>query len=437
MFRVLPFTMPVYAVLLCVVAASPLAARTLEAGPEASLQSLIARAAPGDSLRIAAGRYRVHLHVTKSLTLIGTAGTVLDGEGHGNVIRVSAPDVTLRGLSIINSGHDLTTMDAGVFVDRRAGNVRIEHNSLDGNGFGIWLDGCPGPRVIDNRIHGTPQLRSQDRGNGIHLYNIHDGVIRGNEIWETRDGIYLDTTDHTLLAGNHMHDLRYGVHYMYSYNNELRDNYTHHTRTGYALMQSRHLTVVGNRSDHDRNYGILMNYITYSTIEGNVITGVHKGLAFVNGGGEVSGADGKALFVYNSEFDLIRGNTFEDSDIGIHLTAGSDGDEIYGNDFIANQTQVKYVASRTQEWSYHGRGNFWSDYIGWDLNADGIGDLPYEPNDAVDKVLWKYPLARILMRSPSVDMLRWAQRQFPVLRPQGVQDSHPLMRPVVRAGGRS
>ena len=100
---------------------------------------------------------------------------------------------------------------------------------------------------------------------------------------------------------------------------------------------------------------------------------------------------------------------------------------IYGNAFIGNRVQVKYVATRHQEWSQRGRGNYWSDYIGWDLDSDGVGDHPYEPNDAVDKLLWKYPIARVLMNSPAVETLRWVQQQFPVLRPQGVRDSYPLM----------
>ncbi|WP_258868224.1 hypothetical protein [Alkalilimnicola ehrlichii] len=62
------------------------------------------------------------------------------------------------------------------------------------------------------------------------------------------------------------------------------------------------------------------------------------------------------------------------------------------------------------------------------MSGDGIGDTPYEPNDAVDRLLWKYPLAKVLMNSPAIQVLRWAQRQFPVFRPQGVRDSAPLMR---------
>jgi nitrous oxidase accessory protein len=405
-------------------------AATLAVSPEGeSLGGVLARAGDGDTVRLAAGLYRGNLIIDRSIRLLGEPGAVLDGGGQGDVLRVRAPKVLIQGLEIRNSGHDLTAMNAGIFVEAGAEGVEIRDNDLDGNAFGIWLDGSPGPRVIGNRIRGEPGRRSQDRGNGIHLYAVRKGLVAENEIWETRDGIYIDTSQDNRLDANVLHDLRYGIHYMYSYRNEVTRNRTYRTRTGYALMQSRHLTVTGNRSEKDGNYGILLNYITYSRIAGNSVTGTRHGQAFVTGGADVLGAEGKALFIYNSAFNEITGNRLQGADIGIHLTAGSENNRIHGNAFVDNRTQVKYVANREQEWSLRGRGNYWSDYLGWDLDSDGIGDRPYEPNDAIDKLLWKYPIARVLMNSPAVETLRWVQTQFPVLRPQGVRDSHPLMRP--------
>lgn len=392
-----------------------------------TLQERIDAAAPGSTVVVPAGHYRGNLVIPRPLTLQGQGEAVLDGEEHGDVIRVQAADVTLQGLSIINSGKNLTEMNAGIFAERQAHNLRVLNNRFDNNAFGIWLDACRAPQVIGNRIHGAPSIRSQDRGNGVHLYAVHEGLVKDNEIWETRDGIYIDTSQHNRLEGNVMHDLRYGVHYMYSYSNEVIDNHTYRTRTGYALMQSKYLTVTGNVSEGDLNYGMLMNYIVYSEIAGNRVSGTRKGRAFVTGGSDVAGADGKALFIYNSQFNKLHHNVLEDADIGIHLTAGSVDNEIHHNAFIRNRVQVKYVATREQEWSLRGRGNFWSDYLGWDMNADSIGDKPYEPNDAVDKLLWRYPMARILMSSPAIETLRWVQQRFPVFKPQGVKDSYPLM----------
>jgi nitrous oxidase accessory protein len=158
--------------------------------------------------------------------------------------------------------------------------------------------------------------------------------------------------------------------------------------------------------------------------KGNVVTGVSVGQT---GGVAIDGAEGKAVFIYNSLYNTFEGNLFADSNIGIHLTAGSEDNRLSGNAFVNNQRQVKYVATRTQEWSEQGRGNYWSDYLGWDRDQDGIGDVSYEPNDNVDRLLWTYPEARVLMFSPAVDTLRWVQAAFPVVKSAGVQDSSPLM----------
>ncbi|MET0710309.1 MAG: NosD domain-containing protein, partial [Tardiphaga sp.] len=115
--------------------------------------------------------------------------------------------------------------------------------------------------------------------------------------------------------------------------------------------------------------------------------------------------------------------------IGVHFTAGSEGNEITGNAFVGNRNQVKYVGTRDLDWSKGGRGNYWSDNPAFDLDGDGIADTAYRPNDLVDRVLWTAPSAKVLINSPAVQVLRWAQAQFPALYPGGVVDTHPLMAP--------
>lgn len=352
------------------------------------------------------------------------ADTVIDGGGEGNAVDILAEEVTFSGCDARNWGDDLNELDAGIFIAPEARGAVVEDNRLQGPAFGIWLDGTPGVTVRGNNIRGDASIRSQDRGNGIHMFNTTGALIEGNDISQTRDGIYIETANNNELRNNLMTDLRYGIHYMYSMHNLLEGNVTRGTRTGYALMQSKYLKVLNNRSEDDENYGILMNFITNSELRGNVVTGVSQGQT---AGISISGAEGKAVFIYNSLHNVFENNVFRDSNIGIHLTAGSEENEVFSNAFVNNQRQVKYVATRTQEWSKEGRGNYWSDYLGWDRNQDGIGDVAYEPNDNVDRLLWTYPEAKVLMFSPAVDTLRWVQDAFPVVKAAGVSDSHPLM----------
>lgn len=390
--------------------------------PKLNLQALLDAAPTGAVIQLPPGRYVGNFSIDRSLTLEGLPGAVIDGDGRGDVLRVRAAKVHIRGLDIRNWGDDLTAMNAGIFVESSAFDVTIENNQLQGNGFGIWLDRIVGGKILNNRIQGNAKMRSADRGNGIHLSIVSQVEVRGNEVWHTRDGLYISSSQNNWLVDNFLHDLRYGVHYMYSHHNEIARNRALRTRAGYALMQSRELKVADNLSEDSENYGFLLNYITYSELLGNRVLGVQSLADKV-----IEGGEGKALFVYNSLFNRIENNLFKGADIGIHLTAGSEDNSLSGNQFVDNPVQVKYVATRLQEWSVAGRGNYWSNYLGWDLNHDGRGDTPFEPNDGVDKLVWKYPQVKILMNSPAILLLRWVQRQFPVLKSPGVRDSFPLM----------
>lgn len=411
---------PQFIFLLAALLAAPLGA-TQSPLPELPLS------AQGEGVwRLPAGEYRARLVIDVPMTLQCEAGAIVDAGGQGSAITIAAPDVTVQGCTLQNWGADLTALDSAVFLRPEARGAVLRDNVMRGPGSGVWVDSTPDVTIEGNDIEGEETIRSQDRGNAIHLFAARGAQVHGNRVRHARDGIYIDTSNGNTLADNMLEDVRYGIHYMYSNDNVVRDNFTRRTRTGYALMQSKRLTVTGNRSEDDQNYGILMNFITYSTIVGNVVTGVRQGST---GDVMIQGAEGKALFIYNSLFNHIEDNRFERSSLGIHLTAGSEDNVIAGNAFVANRQQVKYVATRRQDWSAEGRGNYWSDYLGWDRDADGIGDVAYEPNDGVDRLLWMYPQARLLMNSPAIELLRWVQRAFPVTRSPGVQDSRPLMHP--------
>lgn len=215
---------------------------------------------------------------------------MIDGGGEGNAVEIQAEGVTLSGCRIRNWGTDLNEMNAGVFVAREARGSTIENSDLQGAAFGVWLDATPDVTVNGNNIRGDASVRSNDRGNGIHLFNTTGALIEGNDIRHTRDAIYIETSNGNEIRNNTMSDLRYGIHYMYSMDNLLEGNVTRGTRTGYALMQSKRLTVINNRSENDQNYGILMNFITQSVLRGNVVSGVSQGQT---AGVSISGAEGK------------------------------------------------------------------------------------------------------------------------------------------------
>lgn len=377
--------------------------------------------------QLPAGQYQGNFVIDVPIHLLCADGAVFNGNNVNNTLNIRSPKVILENCRLENWGQNLTNMDSGIFVERTAEQSQLIGNKLFGPGFGIWVDATSQVNITNNIIQGNEKLRTQDRGNGIHLFAVKLANIANNEVFHVRDGIYIEAANDNVIDGNYLHDMRYGVHYMFSHRNEVTNNLTRRTRTGYTLMQSRQLTVHNNRSEFDQNYGILMNYITYSTIKDNFVADVQAG---IGDGIHIKSGEGKGIFIYNSLFNEISHNYFANNSLGVHLTAGSEDNKIYHNSFVNNQTQVKYVSLRHQEWSDDKRGNFWSDYLGWDRNNDGLGDVVYEPNDNVDKLLWLYPQVKLLMNSPSVELLRYVQKVFPVIKYPGVQDSFPLMRPV-------
>ncbi len=378
-----------------------------------ALERALDAARPGDTLSLAPGEHRGNIVIDRSVHLTGRPGARLTGDGTGRVLTLDAPGVRVAGLTVTGSGLDLSREDSGIFLTARAQDARIEDNRLEDNLIGIYLKGSARAEIRGNTILGRRDLRVNERGNGVQIWNARGAVVADNEIRHGRDGIFVTTSAHNRFARNRFADLRFAVHYMYTNRSTVIGNRSRGNTIGYAIMYSRAIRVLDNVSEGDRARGLLLNYANRAEIAGN----------------RISGPSEKCVFIYNANRNDVHGNRFEGCEIGVHFTAGSERNRIWDNSFADNRTQVKYVGTRQIEWSHEGRGNYWSDNLAFDLNGDGIADLPYRPNGLVDQIVWRHPMAKLLLSSPAVQVLRWAQSNFPALHPGGVQDSRPQMVP--------
>lgn len=404
--------MALAAVLLCAGPAGGLLAATHTVAAGADLQAVINAAQPGDVIRLGPGEYAGNIVIPKPLTLEGPQDrqAIIAGTRRGRTIWVQGENVTVRNLTVTLSGLSLPDMDAGIFLDRTAHKALIEHNSVLDNSVGVYVWGPSDALVRNNQIVGNKTLRMAERGNGVTLWNAPGSHIVGNTISYGRDGIFVNTSKNNRFEGNHFSNLRYGVHYMYANDSQVVNNTSESNDIGYAIMYSKHIEATGNVSIQDREQGLMFNYANESVITGNAVIGSQK-----------------CVFIYNANNNQIQDNHFEACGIGVHFTAGSSGNTIAGNAFVGNRNQVKYVGTRHMDWSSEGRGNYWSDNAAFDLNGDGIADTAYRPNDIIDQVVWRAPAAQVLLNSPAVSLVRWAQTQFPAILPGGVIDSAPLM----------
>ena len=380
--------------------------------PGESIAAAVRAAQAGDTVRVQRGFYEEHLVIDKPLHLVGVERPTLSGGERGDVIRVKSPDVTIEGFIVRDSGADLTAQNAGIYVEPGSDRIAVRKNALVYNLFGVWLEKLKDPEVSANLITGKRDLSSARRGNGIQLYNTTGARIIANHISFARDGIYVDVSHHAVFRGNSMHHLRYGTHYMNSNDNLWEDNDSYLNRGGLALMEVRRQVVRNNRAWGNVDHGIMLRTIQDSVIENKVVAG-----------------NGRGFFIYDAEYNLLKGNRVIGNRVGAHVWAGSIHNDVDGNDFIQNREQVRYVATHDEVWGKQ-QGNYWSNYAGWDANGDGIGDVPYEANDMVDRLTWKYPLVKLLLNSPAVHSLRLIARQFPLLRSTSIVDPHPRMRPL-------
>ncbi|HSF62896.1 MAG TPA: nitrous oxide reductase family maturation protein NosD [Paracoccaceae bacterium] len=401
---------PVRLFAILILLAAPAGAEVLRVAP-GTLAQAIAAAGPGDTLMLEPGLHAGPVTIDRALTLDGQGAATLDGGGQGTVVTVTAADVTLRGLIVQGSGDSHPDLDSGIKLTRTAARVLVEGNTVTGNLHGIDVHGAQDSVVRGNTITGRRDDRMNSRGNGVYVWNAPGTVVEGNTIRFGRDGIFANASKENTFRGNLMRDLRFAVHYMYTHRSEVSGNVSVGNHLGFAIMYSDRVVVRDNASLNDRSHGVMLNFANNSDVTGNL----------VRGGPE------KCTFIYNAHRNLIVGNRFQGCDIGIHFTAGSERNTLTGNAFVGNRTQVKYVGTRHVEWSFEGRGNFWSDHPAFDLNGDGIADSVFRPNDLMDHILWSQPAAALLLGAPAVQLIRWSQASFPATLPGGVLDSHPLV----------
>ncbi len=384
-----------------------------------SVTDALTRAHDGDTLLLVGPKaFSEHVTISKSIRLLGTNFPVLDGGKSGTPLTIAATNVEVRGLTIRNSGADLTAFDSAVMI--LSNNATVIDCHMENDAFGVYLRGASNCRIERNEIIGTDEQPPSKRGNGIHLWKTRGNEIVSNRIQRKRDGMYFSYADANLIANNDVRETRFGIHYMYSHANRLLSNSLTANTVGATLMFSRDSLISGNIVVANRRHGILFKQVDRSRITDNFISGHNRG-----------------FFIQQATQNRFEGNTITKNDIGIYMSNCSEQNVFVGNNFIANTDHVWQPSDEVEagrlasnKFSEKGRGNFWSDYTGADRNRDGIGDTPYHETDVFGYIVERHPDAHALALSPAVALLRKGEELLPLLDVPGVTDSFPLMNKV-------
>ncbi len=402
--------------------AAPVRAATIVPARRGALAVALATAAPGDTLELAPGVHAGPVRVDRPVVLRGEPGAVIAGDGTGTVLLVASDGVTLEDFEVRGSGTRVITIDAGIAVIKSQG-VSLRRIRLRDVLYGIYGERCDGIAVEDCDLVGrVPALKEDGEGNGIHLWYCGKLQITGNRERGFVDGIYLSFVNQATIARNLLErNGRYGLHTMYCQENTLDRNRFLENVAGCAIMFSNHLVVVHNafwRNRGPRAYGLLLRDCSDGLFEGNRLVD-----------------NTIAVFFDGSNRNRFRGNLLENNGWGLFIFASSADNEVSGNTFIQCDYPVALDMRRTTNRFDDGaRGNYWSDSAPYDLDGDGVGDVPYCPVTAFAFLSKQYPDLAVLSRSPAVAALAVAERVLPALRPSEAVDHHPLLAPMRATG---
>ena len=392
-------------------------------GPFTTISQALASARPGDRIEVRSGVYAGPLTIDQSVTLYGVDNPVIDGGGKGTVVTITAPGVWLEGFVIRNSGDSLDREDAGVVV-LQAPRTVITGNRIENALFGVYVKNAPATQVLKNEIFGK-ELALPRRGDALRIWQSPRSVIAYNTVRDGRDCI-LWFSDNSIVRQNDIRGGRYGLHLMYDNDVLIEENILADNHVGAFLMYSRRITLRGNRFQNNRGpsgYGVGLKDMDRVIGKDNLFISNHIGLYLDNSPWSID------------EYDLFQRNVFAYNDIGISFQPSVQRNIFTENTFLENMEQVAIRGGeilKGNTWTVDNRGNFWSDYAGYDVNGDGLGDLPYQPRSLFENLMDQQPALRLFLMSPAQQAIELATRAFPILQPAPkFTDTAPLMTPVL------
>ncbi len=381
--------------------------------PYKSIKKAIAAAKSGDTILVEKGHYKEgNININKSLYIFGEGRPILDGELKYEILSFRANRIHLKGFKIINSGED-EVKNIGAIRLYDSHYSTIENNIFDNNYFGIYIQRGYRCLIQNNRITSKRATSQERSGDGIHAWVSDELWIKNNYVEGNKDGIYLEKVTNSYIFRNYSkNNLRYGLHFMFANDNVYVGNTFDNNNAGVAVMYSQNVGMVGNHFINnwgDAAYGILLKDISFSKIKNNVFEN-NTTAVFMDGA---------------TKIDFYQ-NQFQNNGWGMKINANCMENKVIKNNFINNTYDVSTSGSMVMN---DFKSNYWDKYEGYDLNRDGIGDVPFHPLSLYSVLVEKNPSVMLLFKTFLVDMLDRMEKVIPSLTPENFVDEQPLTKP--------
>lgn len=379
-----------------------------------TIQSGIDIAENGDTVLVQSGTYKeASLKIEKEITLIGEGKPIVDGNKvEDSVFGIYANNVNIVGFKIINVGFSYIKEYAAIFVSKSK-YFSIRDNDLDTVFYGFIIQKSKYGLIQGNTIK-SYALDETSSGNGIHLWHCKHMRVERNDVTGMRDGIYFEFVEDSFISYNASRkNVRYGLHFMFSHRNEYHHNDFKENGAGVAVMFSKFIKMHHNTFHLNwgtASYGLLLKEINDAEIHHNYFEENTIGI----------NVDGCNRINYNNNHFIRNG-------WAVKFNGGCYTNIFEYNNFMHNAFDLSYN-SKLNDNKFE--ANYWSEYSGYDLDRDGIGDVPHRPVKLFSYVVNKTPETLILLRSLFVDIINFSEKVSPVFTPDNLMDSKPLMKEI-------
>ena len=204
-------------------------------GDQPTIQAGIDAANPWDTVLVAVGTYVENPVIGKPIHLIGEdeTSTIIDGSNVGDVVLVTASDVTVKNFCIIHGGGNQPfedAWDAGIKIIQ-ADSCVIEFCRLRDNGAaGVAMTASSYNRIANCQFYNNViGIYFYESDSGPYIANLGNNM-RKNQIWSNSHCgirfVHTLATHHTsnLIRGNLIKDNGYGISMIMSEQNEVSYN---------------------------------------------------------------------------------------------------------------------------------------------------------------------------------------------------------------------
>jgi nitrous oxidase accessory protein len=382
----------------------------------ASLQGALDGAQPGSAFCLAPGEYPAPLRIPSGVSLWGPRSAVVRSTGQGTTVQLEGQGARLLGLTVDGSGRRFDTLDAAVRV--QGDDLVVEGVHVRNATFGILVNLSNRVVLRGNQVVGSGGPALGMRGDAIRLWETRDSVVEDNRVEASRDVVVWYSSGNRVLR-NTVRGGRYGTHFMYSHGNLVEDNHYLGNEVGIFVMYSRDLTLRRNLlADATGAAGMGLGLKESGNIAAVDNRFVHNSVGLY--------LDSSPLQVNDS--NLFEGNLFRLGEVGVVFHSSPSRNAFRGNSFRDNHDSVQVEGGgNALEATWH--GNDFDDYAGYDLDGDGVGDVPYELRSLSGELVAHYPDLAFFRGSPTLALVRAAGELLPLFAPRTLlRDEAPRMR---------